>query len=157
MSGLRVGPSAYGRGVFATRHFKKGEVVEDAPVVVLDARERQRTLATKLRLYTFEWEGDCTAVVLGLGGLYNHSDEPNLDQRPVVAQQIVRFTALRDVAPGEELTHDYGYDPVEAERWYQRRYYRAGGQVTATPRGRDGSGGGELFDELLSSPDAQQP
>jgi hypothetical protein len=46
-------------------------------------------------------------LVLGYGMLYNHSADPNLFHRSA-GRQLIEFVALRDIAAGEELTHDYG-------------------------------------------------
>jgi SET domain-containing protein len=39
--------------------------------------------------------------------LYNHAANPNLYHR-TAGRQRIEFVALRDIAAGEELTHDYG-------------------------------------------------
>ena len=109
--GLVVRPGRHGRGVFATRRFAKGDVVEECPTVELpDAEIRGR-----LRDYVFSSVNDDDIVLpLGYGMLYNHSSEPNLEyiqEEPTT----ITFLALRAVRPGDELTIDYG------EEWWEAR------------------------------------
>jgi SET domain-containing protein len=74
-----------GRGVFARRRIRRGEVIERVPVLVLAAEEvRDAGSWTGLAGYCFEWDG---------GG------------------RILAFTALRDIGPGEEVTVNYNGEP----------------------------------------------
>jgi uncharacterized protein len=101
-----------GRGVFALRHFAEGEVVEICPTVALDDDDA----AGVVRDYVFsDRRPGKLLLVLGYGMLYNHSAQPNLFHRSAGRLQI-EFVALRDIAAGEELTHDYG-----ADYWNDRR------------------------------------
>lgn len=67
-----------GRGVFAQRNFKKGEVIETCPVIVLPAKEIDSLELTQLYNYYFAWGPDSKdgAIALGYGSLYNHSYNP---------------------------------------------------------------------------------
>ena len=113
-----------GRGVFATRRFRKGALLERSPVIAMPARQWRHVDRTRLGDYAYEWGKDdrgC-ALVLGLGSLYNHSFEPNAENHwnePLLAMEWV---ALRAIAPGEEITVDYR--DGEAERnplWFRPR------------------------------------
>src|SRR3954468_18681958 len=68
-----------GRGVFAGRRFKRGEVIEVCPVVPLTRREERQCRGTVLDRYFFAWNepGYVVAMVLGLGCVYNTSPDPN--------------------------------------------------------------------------------
>ena len=48
------------------------------------------------------------AVVLGYTSLLNHSDRPNCDFVRHIDALALDLLAVRDIAPGEELTIDYG-------------------------------------------------
>ena len=49
------------------------------------------------------------AVALGLGSLFNHSNlAQNVGWQRDVNAQYIRYTALRDIAAGEELCINYG-------------------------------------------------
>ena len=107
--GIRIGPTTdgKGRGVFATRPIAEGEVVELAPVVVIAPSTSRYVSRTVLNDYVFGWGDDAIAVVLGYGSLYNHSWEPNLRYRTLLDDDLVEFTAVRDIAAGEELMTNY--------------------------------------------------
>jgi hypothetical protein len=110
-SGLAIGHGPRGRGVFATRRFAKGELVERCPTVELPRSE----VTGRLNDYVYSSVNDGDVlVVLGYGMLYNHSENPNLEytqERP----STIEFLALQTVRPGEELTIDYG------DEWWETR------------------------------------
>jgi hypothetical protein len=93
-----------GRGVFALRRFREAEIVETCPTVVLADEDVEGVV----RNYVFSArQPGKLLLVLGYGMLYNHSAEPNLFHRSA-GRLLIEFVALRDIAAGEELTHDYG-------------------------------------------------
>src|SRR5687767_14430251 len=101
-SGLVVKRGPHGRGVFATRRFAKGQLVELCPTVEVPDAEVSGRLDDYV--YSSVKDGD-VLLVLGYGMLYNHSDDPNveyLQEDP----SVLSFRALRSVKPGEELTID---------------------------------------------------
>lgn len=105
---LYIRPSRLGgRGVFTAEAITAGTVVELAPVVVLSADDRRAIHATGLHDYYFVWDDDGAAIALGYGSLYNHATEPNLDFELDYDFEQVRFSARRDIAPGEELLINY--------------------------------------------------
>ncbi|AGA28817.1 SET domain-containing protein [Singulisphaera acidiphila] len=100
-----------GRGVFARRLIREGEVIERVPVLVVPIDElKQGSAWTSLGHYCFLWSKDTVALALGYGSLYNHSFRPNAryDDR---GQRTKVFTSLRDIEPGEEITVNYNGDP----------------------------------------------
>jgi hypothetical protein len=100
-----------GRGVFALRDFSEGEVVETCPTVVVDDEDVEG--AARHYVFSARQPGKLL-LVLGYGMLYNHAAEPNLFHRSA-GRLLIEFVALRDIAAGEELTHDYG-----SEYWADR-------------------------------------
>jgi hypothetical protein len=66
-----------GRGVFAMQAFHKGDLIERAPVIVLPDPEWELLEATRLKDYYLYWTKISVAVPLGLGMLYNYSEQPN--------------------------------------------------------------------------------
>src|SRR5690606_33385944 len=100
-----------GRGVFARRAIRRGELIERVPVIVLPIGDVLRGEQwTSLGCYCFEWGKGRVALALGFGSLYNHSFRPNA-RYDDEGRQAKRFTALRDIAPGEEITVNYNGDP----------------------------------------------
>ena len=109
-----------GRGVFARRAIRKGEVIETVPMLVLTAAEFEDRLAgTSLANYCFAWGEGKAALALGYGSLYNHSYRPNA-RYDDVGPRTKEFTALRDIAPGEEITVNYHGEPrSRAAIWFE--------------------------------------
>lgn len=62
---------------------------------------------TQLDHYTYRWLGGM-ALAIGLGSMFNHSKEPNVGFQRDFENKMIRYTTLRDVAPGEELCISYG-------------------------------------------------
>jgi len=110
MTGLHVAPSSLsGRGVFADRPFRAGELVECCEVLRVPAAHLAAVQQTVLREYLFSCDdgsGD-VAIALGYGSLYNHSDDANAEYTKDAQRNTIAFTALRDIAPGEEVTVTY--------------------------------------------------
>lgn len=102
---LVVEPNAKGRGVYAARRFKHGEMVEDCPVLVLKPSEG-RGLIT---YYWWAWKGRY-GLALSVASIFNHSRRPNVGSRRHFKQQRMTFMALRDIVVGEEILVDYGVD-----------------------------------------------
>ena len=102
--GIVVGRGRRGRGVFAARRFREGEVVEVCPTVLVGEDDANGVV----RDYVFgARQKGKVLLVLGYAMLYNHSDDPNLFHRSA-GRMLIEFVALRDIEPDEELTHDYG-------------------------------------------------
>jgi hypothetical protein len=103
-SGLVVREGRHGRGVFATRRFIAGELVESCPTVEVPATD----VTGRLGDYIYSSVNDGKIVlVLGYGMLYNHSADPNVEyiqDEPTT----IEFHARRAVEPGDELTISYG-------------------------------------------------
>ena len=108
-----------GRGVFALRPIRKGEIIESCPVLVLPAEAvGNDDYKTGLHDYCFAWGRGTVALVLGYGSLYNHSYKPNA-RYDDVTPQTKEFTALRDIAAGEEITINYNGSPTaRAKVWF---------------------------------------
>lgn len=107
-----------GRGVFARRFIRKGEIVECAPVIPV-AKENVPEGAPPDG-YVLEWdaetEGQEYAIVLGYIMLYNHGENPNLYLETDLENQTITASAIRDIEPGEEMTWNYNcelwFDPT---------------------------------------------
>jgi uncharacterized protein len=101
--------TAKGRGVFANAPIKHHDLVEVAPVIVFRVHALPRIVATIL----FNWEElakeepNTRAIAFGYGSLYNHANPANLRYEADVRARAVKFIAVRDIAPREELTINY--------------------------------------------------
>ncbi len=105
-----------GRGVFARRDFHAGEIIEQAPVIVLDDDQYELLNHTALRDYYFDWGEHRCAIPLGFSLIYNHADEPNAYTQRDKEQGLIYFVALRDIAAGQEIVHRY-----ECAPWFDVR------------------------------------
>ena len=101
-----------GRGVVATRPISAGELVERCPVIPIAHGDSERA---GLSDYSFAWgedvpgfeQGKECAIALGYIGLYNHGRPSNVRLERHYDRNEMSIHALRDIAPGEELTIDY--------------------------------------------------
>src|SRR3954464_6466056 len=106
-----------GRGVFARRLIRKGEVIERVPMLVLPAEETEDS--SVLSNYCFAWGRNTIALALGYGSIYNHSYRPNA-RYDDVGPQTKQFTALKDIPPGQEITVNYNGNPKSRSAvWFQ--------------------------------------
>jgi SET domain-containing protein len=117
-----------GRGVFAARPFRAGELVEVCPVLLF--RKPYEVLHKELKTFVFHWpvpEGAraTQALALGYGSLYNHSNPSNLRYETDVEALLMRFIAVRDIGADEELTINYNADGgahvSEDEWWFEEK------------------------------------
>ena len=94
-----------GRGVFANKDFKKGEVVEVCPLIS-DKRENFKN--SIISNYTFKnaFKNE-EVLVFGLCSIYNHSDNSNIIHEQDGKDNMI-YTAYRDINKGEELYVHYG-------------------------------------------------
>jgi SET domain-containing protein len=97
----------HGRGLFAVANIERGEVVCVKGGYIFDRaklRELQPRLGpAEIQIGADLFIGPVTAAERDGGMIFsNHSCDPNIG----VTGQIV-FVALRDIAAGEELTHDW--------------------------------------------------
>lgn len=112
-----------GRGVVATKDFKKGDFVVEYAGDLIDlatAKEREEKYAknTEVGCYMYYFKCgskqhcvDATAESGKLGRLLNHSSKDgNCCTRSLEVKGVARLilVAKRDISSGEELTYDYG-------------------------------------------------
>ncbi len=111
---VRVGRAATGLGLFAARPLaKKAYIVtyRGKRIATAEAQRRERRFGAK---YMFEvnrhWTIDGSSR-RNLGRYLNHSCDPNAEA--VLRGGRIVFVALRAIAPGEEITLDYGEEYFE--------------------------------------------
>ena len=94
-----------GRGVFAEKDFKKGEVIEVCPLITDYKKNFEKS---KIKDYTFrsKFKPDQEVIVFGMCSMYNHSDNFNVVHKQDPENMI--YVAKRDIKKGEELYVNYG-------------------------------------------------
>lgn len=119
--------SPKGRGVFACRAIQAGEIIEECPVVLIDAPFGD--LPAEVKKIVFNWTvlSGCSpgnALALGNGSLYNHDNPANMRYEADAGKQVLRFTAIRNIREGEELTVNYnavgGGATWHDDNWFDR-------------------------------------
>jgi uncharacterized protein len=105
-----------GRGVFAKRDFKKGEVIEECPLV---SDECDRIVNGVMKDYLFKVEGSKCGAAFGYCSMYNHADDCSAEWAPIPEKSTLVITATRDIRAGEEITISYG-----SGYWSNRSHYQ---------------------------------
>ena len=117
----RIGKSRIeGKGLFARRRIRKGEIVAMKGGHVYDARKlakvKGRVAVSYIQIADELFIGALTAAEVARNKMFiNHSCTPNVGIRG----QIM-FVALRDIAGGEELTYDWAMEENRADRVHCR-------------------------------------
>lgn len=101
-----------GRGVFTHERIPANTVIEVAPVIVMEAKDREHLDKTLLHDYIFEWGKQKTkcAMALGLIPIYNHSYKSNCEYFMDFEDDSIMVKTVRTIEHGEELTINYNGD-----------------------------------------------
>jgi len=96
-----------GKGCFAVAHFRgRRKIAEYAGERIRNAEANRRANRRRLRICAIDERWSLDGSRGGNGTHYiNHSCEPNAFMKVLYGH--VLFIALRDIAPGEEITIDY--------------------------------------------------
>jgi len=108
----------HGLGVFATKNFKKGEIIEVCPIINVIGNEEAILLAKSAEVGEFVFETkEGNALSLGYGSFYNHSYEPNADYKAIhlesVNREALQIMAWRPIKKGAEILINYNGDPKD--------------------------------------------
>jgi hypothetical protein len=116
---LRTYPGM-GRGVCSTVPIGRGAIVEVSPVIPLTAKDWKLIKQTLLDAYVYAWgkKGNDVAMPLGFGGMFNHSDDPNLTFFLNLKNQWITFRARRDIPAFEQLTIDYRWSAKDRKKYF---------------------------------------
>jgi SET domain-containing protein len=107
-SSFRIGRSATGFGLFATKVIKRAAYIATyrGPLLSTEEAERREQRGAK---YMFELNSRWTidgSPRWNVARYMNHSCWPNA--KPITRNGRIVFVALRTISPGEELTYNYG-------------------------------------------------
>jgi hypothetical protein len=104
----------FGRGVFANKPFKKGDVIERGPSLVGDNSEMSCGLYQK---YVWGYE-EKIVLPLGYASICNHDDDNNADV--MFHEDTYELIALKDIKKDEEIFDTYCKNKTkeECEFWF---------------------------------------
>lgn len=114
-SSISIGKSdiggKYGRGIFASKDFTIGEIIEKAPYIE-DQIDKFNGVS---RDYVFNTKDGKVALAFGYASLYNHSDDPNAVW--YFEDDNVVIKTRNPIKKGQEIFISYGND-----YWKTRNY-----------------------------------
>ncbi|HNU89030.1 MAG TPA: SET domain-containing protein [Ferruginibacter sp.] len=113
-----------GRGVFTRERIPANTVIEIAPVIVMEKKDREHLDKTLLHDYIFEWgkQKDKCCMALGLVPIYNHSYKSNCEYFMDFEDGSIMIKTVRVIEKGEELTINYNGDWNDGRKvWFDVR------------------------------------
>lgn len=111
-----------GKGVFTKEKIAANTLIEEAPVIVMNAAERILLDKTLLHDYIFEWGNDKSQCCMALGfvPIYNHSYASNCEYFMDFEEEIIQIKTVREIKAGEELTINYNGDWNDKKKvWFE--------------------------------------
>ena len=111
----RIGRSATGLGLFATKPIKKGTRILRyfGPLLDCDKEEDDAIENKYLFQLTNRWTID-GSVRENIARYVNHSCRPNAESDVKPRKRKVFIRAIKNIEPGEEINYDYGTDYFKA-------------------------------------------
>lgn len=113
-----------GRGVFAKVAIKKGESIEQCPVIPLSEYDTAAITEGMLISYLFYFGKNMerAVIALGFGSIYNHVSSPNAYYKEHPEKQVLEFIALKDMQKDEEITVNYNREKNKHDKiplWFE--------------------------------------
>lgn len=109
-----------GRGVFASKNIKKGEIIEIAPILILEFSDFIDTRWNLLFEYYF-WMETYVALALGFASLYNHSKDANCKYELNKENKTITFTAIKNIKKNCEIYFNYkGSSNPKTPLWFEK-------------------------------------
>ena len=98
-----------GKGVFASEILPADTIIETAPVIVMDSKDRILLDQTLLHDYIFEWGEDRSQCAMALGWIpmFNHAAPANCEYFMDFEEEIMFIKTVREITVGEELFVNY--------------------------------------------------
>lgn len=111
----------HNRGIFANEYIKKGDVIEEVPLIsYVSIKDINKTI---LKDYVISMprhlnKGDFQncSIMLGYGSIYNHSDTNNAEWKFINDEKMI-IKATKDIYPNQEIFVNYG-----KYYWEKRNY-----------------------------------
>jgi SET domain-containing protein len=101
-----------GRGVMALQHMHAGDAIAICEVLPLNPRDTATVQLTELKYHTFVYNDVQDCLVLGLGDIFNHSNDANASYKleDYAGRKMMVFTALKTIYAGEQIFTNYNQD-----------------------------------------------
>lgn len=105
-----------GRGIFADRDFKAGEIICYCELLVLDKDDSSMINDTSLENYTFRFNEMSDCLVLGDGSIFNHNDDENTTYELIKitdalgSRHLMKFTTKKPILQDEQMFINYSAD-----------------------------------------------
>jgi uncharacterized protein len=110
-----------GRGIFTSQAIATGTILEIAPVIVMELKDKEYLDKTLLHDYIFMWgenEEKC-CMALGWIPLYNHSYTSNCEYVMNFTINEMHIVAVRAIVANEEITINYNGEWNATEKiWF---------------------------------------
>jgi SET domain-containing protein len=91
------------RGVFATKNYKKNDIIEICPTI----SEETSKFDGILKDYIFKYDDKYSLLAFGFCSMYNHSDDYNA-LWTILSKNQIKMYATKDIKKGEEILTSYG-------------------------------------------------
>lgn len=103
----------HGTGVFARNNLRAGDIIEKAPLILLDTGEKELLQNTVLFDYYFLLNNGQKpiALALGMASLYNHATNPNATYSILFKKELLIIKAVCSISVGTEITINYHGQP----------------------------------------------
>lgn len=111
-----------GRGVFSNAYIKKGEIIEECPIIEIPKGDLTSINQSILFTYFFYFgeKKEKALLALGFGSLYNHSYSPNARYEINEDDKTLVITAVKNIKKDEEITFNYkGNDKTSTPLWFE--------------------------------------
>ena len=110
----------HGRGVFCKTAFKPGQLIEKAPIILMDDKEKDMLRHSCLHHYYFLVNNTAKPIAMGLGysALYNHAAGANARYSINLINLSISIKACKKIVPGEEITINYNGRPNDSSPVY---------------------------------------
>jgi SET domain-containing protein len=98
-----------GRGVFANKEIRAGEIIEICPVIQVsehDAHDLGESILVEY-FFFFDKNNNRLLLALGFGSVYNHSHNSNAKYKIISSKNIMEISALKDIKKDDEITIHY--------------------------------------------------
>ena len=97
-----------GRGLFASENIKKGALIHVSELLKIPLEEV--VMCPTIEKYVFGYSKRFSVMALGLGSLFNHCSEPNVEAWHGYRddREVMEFRTMCAIKKGQQLLIDYG-------------------------------------------------